>query len=283
MESSTPFFFPENGEVVLLVGDLIHGFSYPNQKINYFSEKDIFTEEKVIVSRPRVKPFLSHFQDLKAGDYVVHTDYGIGIFKGLVKLDIDKNTGEFIEITYREEDKLFVPVEDLNLVQKYSALGTSTPLLSKLGTPSWDRIKSRTKKAVEKMAKELLHLYAQRKAIQGFPFSHGGTWESEFERTFKFEETEDQLKAIKEIMKDMVLEHPMDRLLCGDVGYGNTEVAIRASFKAVMDSKQVAVLCPTTVLASQHLHTFRERMVLFPVRILSLAHHVFEYLSKKQR
>ena len=163
-----------------------------------------------------------------------------------------------------------MPVEDLNLVQKYSALGSSKPLLNKLGTLSWERTKTRTKKAVEKMAKELLHLYAQRKAIEGFPFSHGGTWESEFERTFKFEETEDQLKAIKEIMKDMELEPPMDRLLCGDVGYGKTEVAIRASFKAVMDGKQVAVLCPTTVLASQHLHTFRERMVLFPVRIEGL-------------
>ncbi len=270
-ESSTPFVFPKDGEILLLVGDMTHGFSYPNEKIHYFSDKDIFTEEKVLVSRPRVKPFLSHFQDLKAGDYVVHTDYGIGIFKGLVKLDIDKSTGEFIEITYREEDKLFVPVEDLNLVQKYSALGTSTPLLSKLGTLSWERTKMRTKKAVEKMAKELLHLYAQRKAIKGFPFSHGGTWQSEFERTFKFEETEDQLKTIKEIMKDMELGSPMDRLLCGDVGYGKTEVAIRASFKAVMDGKQVAVLCPTTVLASQHLHTFRERMILFPVRVEGLS------------
>lgn len=281
VESSNPFIFPKDGAVVLLVGDLTHGFSYPNEKINYFSEKDIFTEEKVIVSRPRVKPFLSHFQDLKAGDYVVHTDYGIGIFKGLVKLDIDKSPGEFIEITYREEDKLFVPVEDLNLVQKYSALGTSQPLLNKLGSLSWERTKTRTKRAVEKMAKELLHLYAQRKAIKGFPFSHGGTWESEFERTFKFEETEDQLKAIKEIMKDMELESPMDRLLCGDVGYGKTEVAIRASFKAVMDGKQVAVLCPTTVLASQHLHTFRERMVLFPVRIEGLTRFQTKDQQKK--
>lgn len=269
-ESPTPFVFPKDGAVVLLVGNLSHGFSYPQEKISYFSEKDIFTEEKVIVSRPRIKPFLSHFQDLKAGDYVVHADYGIGIFKGLVKLDIDKSSGEFIEITYRDEDKLFVPVENLNLVQKYSALGSSRPLLNKLGTLSWERTKIRTKKAIEKMAKELLRLYAQRKALQGFGFSSEGTWQSEFERTFIYEETEDQLKVIKEIMDDMESESPMDRLLCGDVGYGKTEVAIRAAFKAVMDGKQVAVLCPTTVLASQHLHTFKERMVLFPVRIEGL-------------
>ena len=270
LESSTPFISPKDGATVLLVGNLTQGFRYPNEKISVFSEKDIFTEEKVIVSRPRVKPFLSHFQDLKAGDYVVHTDYGIGIFKGLIKLDVDKSGREFIEITYRDEDKLFVPVEDLNLVQKYSILGSNKPLLNKLGTLSWERTKTRAKKAIEIMAKELLQLYAQRKAIKGFGYSPSGTWQSEFERTFIFEETEDQLKAIREVMNDLESEAPMDRLLCGDVGYGKTEVAIRASFKAVMDGKQAAVLCPTTVLASQHLHTFRERMVLFPIRIEGL-------------
>lgn len=270
LDSSTPFIFPQDGSIVLLVGDLDQGFRYPHEKISVFSEKDIFTEEKVIVSRPRVKSFLSHFQDLKAGDYVVHTDYGIGIFKGLIKLDVDKSGREFIEITYRDEDKLFVPVEDLNLVQKYSTLSSNKPHLNKLGTLSWEKTKTRTKKAIEKMAKELLQLYAQRKSVKGFQYSPPGTWQSEFERTFAFEETEDQLKAIRDIMSDMESEPPMDRLLCGDVGYGKTEVAIRASFIAVMDGKQVAVLCPTTVLASQHLQTFRERMVLFPVRIEGL-------------
>jgi transcription-repair coupling factor (superfamily II helicase) len=196
-------------------------------------------------------------------------------------LDIDKNSREFIEITYRDEDKLFVPVEGLNLVQKYSTLGSSKPLLNKLGTLSWEKTKTRTKKAIEKIAKELLQLYAQRRAIKGFDFSASGTWQTEFESTFKFDETEDQMKAIKEIMKDMESEPPMDRLLCGDVGYGKTEVAIRASFKAVMDGKQVAVLCPTTVLASQHLHTFRERMVLFPVRIEGLTR--FQTNSQQKR
>ncbi len=270
LESSTSFAFPEDGAVVLLVGRLHHGFSYPKEKIAFFSEKDIFTEEKVIVSRLPAKPFLSHFRDLKGGDYVVHADYGIGLFMGLMKMEIERKNREFIEIIYRDEDKLFVPVEDLNLVQKYSKVGSSVPLLNKLGSPSWERTKARTKKAIEKMAKELLHLYAQRKAMKGFSFSLGGDWQSEFERTFEYEETEDQLRAIKEIMNDMETEFPMDRLLCGDVGYGKTEVAMRASFKAVMDGKQVAVLCPTTVLASQHLKTFRNRVVLFPVRVESL-------------
>lgn len=270
LESSTPFSSPKDGAVVLLVGNLGRGFSFPREKIAYFSEKDIFTEEKVLVSRPRIKPFVSHFQDLKSNDHVVHTDYGIGIFNGLVKMEVDKKNREFIEILYRDDDKLFVPVENLNLVQKYAKLGTRSPLLSKLGTPTWERVKARAKKAVENLAKELLHLYARRKAVTGHSYSPAGTWQSEFEQTFEYVETEDQLRTIKEISIDMESESPMDRLLCGDVGYGKTEVAIRASFKAVMDGKQVAVLCPTTVLASQHLKTFRNRMVLFPLRIESL-------------
>ncbi len=270
LESAGPEVVPRNGAVVLLVGNLQRGFSYPREKIVFFSEKDIFTEEKVVVSRPAVKPFLSHFQDLKAGDYVVHADYGIGIFRGLIRLDVDTDNREFIEIRYRDEDKLYVPVEDLNLVQKYSVVGSAAPLVNKLGSPAWERTKARTKKAIERLARELLQLYARRKAVKGFRFSPGGSWQFEFERTFPHQETEDQLKTIKEIMMDMESESPMDRLICGDVGYGKTEVAMRASFKAVMDGKQVAVLCPTTVLSSQHLYTFKDRMVLFPVRIEGL-------------
>ncbi|UCC38855.1 MAG: transcription-repair coupling factor [Candidatus Aminicenantes bacterium] len=270
VESSNPFTFPKDGSIVLLVGPLNHGFSYSKEKMTLFSERDIFTEEKVVVSRPRVKPFISHFQDLGAGDHVVHTDYGIGIFKGLVRMKVDKMNREFIELVYKDDDKLFVPVEDLNLVQKYSKMGTVSPILNKLGSLSWERTKARTKRVIEKMAKELLQLYAQRKAIKGFSFSPEGSWQSEFERIFEYEETQDQLLAIKEIMRDMGSESPMDRLLCGDVGYGKTEVAMRAAFKAVMDGKQVAVLCPTTVLASQHLKTLRNRMVLFPIRVEGL-------------
>ncbi|MGD9346851.1 MAG: transcription-repair coupling factor, partial [Candidatus Aminicenantes bacterium] len=258
------------GEVILLIGELQRGFRYPSEKISFFSEKDIFTEEKVLVSRPRVRAFVPHFQDLKAGDFVVHTDYGIGIFTGLIKISIDGKKREFIEIHYRDEDKLFVPVEDLNLVQKYANIGASAPALNKLGTPQWEKTKARTKKAIETMARELLELYAKRKALQGYGFSMEGEWLSDFEKTFEFAETEDQHKAIQDIMEDMESESPMDRLLCGDVGYGKTEVAMRAAFKAVMDGKQVAVLCPTTVLASQHHKTFQTRMLLFPVRVESL-------------
>lgn len=269
-EELSPFASPRAGEIMLLLGNLERGLSYPPEKITYFSEKDILTEERVIVSRPSRRPFVSHFQDLRENDYVVHTDYGIGVFRGLVKLEVDSRTREFIEIAYQDEDKLYVPVEDLNLVQKYSKVGSTLPPLDKLGSLSWQKTKERTKKAIEKMARELLELYARRKALEGFRFSPSGIWEGDFEKTFEYEETEDQLGTIKDIRKDMESDSPMDRLVCGDVGYGKTEVAMRAAFKAVMDGKQVAVLCPTTVLASQHLKTFRNRMVLFPVRVEAL-------------
>ncbi|MEA2006372.1 MAG: transcription-repair coupling factor [Acidobacteriota bacterium] len=268
--SNSPLIFPKDFAVVLLTGDLPRGFCFPLERLIFFSEKDIFTDEGILVHRPRAKPFVSFFQDLKTGDYVVHTDYGIGIFKGLVKMDIDNKNQEFIQILYKDGDKLFVPVEDLNLVQKYTQLGTVTPVLTKLGTPTWERIKLRTKKAIEELAKELLQLYAQRKAVHGHSFSGEGTWQSDFEDAFEYNETDDQWRAIKEVIRDMESSSTMDRLLCGDVGYGKTEVAMRACFKAVMDGKQVAVLCPTTVLASQHLKTFRSRMALFPIRIESL-------------
>jgi transcription-repair coupling factor (superfamily II helicase) len=270
LDSDSPFTLPKSGELVLLVGELAQGFSFPREKISFFAETDIITEERVIVSRPSVRPSLTQFQDLKAGDFIVHADYGIGLFQGLLRMDVEDKTREFIELHYRDEDKLYVPVEDLNLVQKYAQVGAVLPPLDKLGTNSWQKTKERTKKVVEKLAKELLELYARRKAMKGFAFSPEGNWQAEFEKTFEYEETEDQLRSIREIKNDMEVEAPMDRLLCGDVGYGKTEVAMRAAFKAVMDGKQVAVLCPTTVLASQHLKTFLSRLILFPVRVEEL-------------
>lgn len=258
---------PKEGEVIVWSGKLDHGFTYPPYKLHLFGERDILTEERVLVSRPARRPFTSYFQDLKAGDYVVHNDYGIGLFTGLIRLQVDGVNREFMEILYRDGDKLYVPVEDLKLVQRYTPVGPNLPILDKLGTQSWEKTKEKTRKAVEKLAKDLLALYARRKATLGHSFSHGGLWEDEFDKTFPYEETEDQLRSIQEVKKDMESPAPMDRLLCGDVGYGKTEVAMRAAFKAVMDGKQVAVLCPTTVLASQHLKTFRQRMSLFPVRI----------------
>ena len=269
-ETESPLAVPARSEVALLLGAMPGGFSYPKEKLNFFAEKDIFTEEKVIVSRASRRPFFSQFQDLQAGDYVVHTDYGIGVFRGLQRLEVEGKGREFIELHYRDEDKLLVPVEDLNLVQKFSKAGPELPPLDKLGTNTWEKTRTRAKKAVEAVAKELVELYARRRAMKGHPFSSGGDWEEEFGETFEYEETEDQLRSIREIRDDMEAERSMDRLLCGDVGYGKTEVAMRAAFKAVMDGKQAAILCPTTVLASQHLKTFRDRMVLFPVRVEAL-------------
>jgi len=269
-EADSPLEAPRGGEILLVVGDLGRGFGFPKEKISFFAESDIITEEKVVVSRPSVRPSLTQFQDLRAGDYIVHADYGIGRFEGLLRMDVDGRPREFMELHYRDEDKLFVPVEDLNLVQKYAQVGAILPPLDKLGTNTWQKTKERTKKAVEKLAKELLELYARRKALKGFGFSPEGQWQTEFEKTFEFEETEDQHRSIREIKADMEADSPMDRLICGDVGYGKTEVAMRAAFKAVMDGKQVAVLCPTTVLASQHMKTFSSRFVLFPVRVAEL-------------
>ena len=176
-----------------------------------------------------------------------------------------------MELRYRDDDKLYVPVEDLNLVQKYAQVGAGLPAARQARDRNlWQKTKERTKKAVEKLARELLELYARRKSIKGFSFSPEGQWQAEFDKTFEYEETEDQLRSIRDIKRDMEDPAPMDRLLCGDVGYGKTEVAMRAAFKAVMDGKQVAVLCPTTVLASQHFKTFTSRMVLFPVRVAAL-------------
>jgi len=270
VESDSPFATPPRNEVSLLLGPLPGGFSYPREKLDLFAEKDIFTEEKVIVSRATRRPFFSQFQDLQAGDYVVHADYGIGVFRGLRRVEVEGQGREFIELHYRDGDQLLVPVEDLNLVQKFSQAGADRPPLDKLGTNTWEKTRTRAKRAVEAVAKELVDLYAKRRAVKGHAFSSGGPWDEEFAKTFEYDETEDQLRSIREIRGDMERETSMDRLICGDVGYGKTEVAMRAAFKAVMDGKQVAVLCPTTVLASQHMKTFRDRMVLFPVRIEAL-------------
>ncbi|MGB4704361.1 MAG: transcription-repair coupling factor [Candidatus Saccharicenans sp.] len=261
---------PRGEDILLVEGSLQRGFSYPREKIFFFAERDIFTEEKVIVSRVPRKLFFSQFQDLKQGDFVVHTDYGVGRFNGLKKVEVDGRAHDFIEIVYRDDDRLLVPVEDLSLVQKFSSSPGLVPQLDKLGSKTWAKTKARVKKAVEEIARELLDLYARRKTVQGFAFAPDSQWEMEFERMFAFEETEDQLRAIREVKNDMESPRPMDRLLCGDVGYGKTEVAMRAAFKAVMNGKQVAVLCPTTVLAVQHLNTFRQRMLLFPVRVEAL-------------
>ena len=253
--------------VLVAVGGLSKGFRLPEARLQIFAESDVFEEERRAPERRRAatKAFLSDLRDLKVGDYVVHVDHGIGIFVGLKQIGVGDAQQEFLELRYAGEDKLFVPVERLDLVQKYT--GATKPPIDRLGGASWERAKSRVKKAMRDMAEELLKLYAARKAVPGHPFSADSHWQQEFEDAFEYELTADQKNAVADIKRDMESATPMDRLLCGDVGYGKTEVAMRAAFKAVMDGKQVAFLAPTTVLAFQHQKTLRERFAGFPVRI----------------
>ena len=252
------------------VGSLSRGFRLADAALQLYAETDVFEEERRAAERRSgvARAFLSDLRDLKAGDLVVHVDHGIGEFVGLRQLGVRGTSDapqEFLELRYAGDDKLFVPVERLDLVQKYT--GGARPALDRLGGTSWERAKSRVKKAMRDMAEELLKLYAQRKAVPGHAFAADTHWQEEFEDAFPYELTPDQTAAIADIKKDMEGPTPMDRLLCGDVGYGKTEVAMRAAFKAMMDGKQVAFLAPTTVLAFQHLKTLRDRFAGFPVTV----------------
>ena len=256
--------------VLVAIGSLSRGFRLPDAALQVYSEADIFEEERRAPEKRKnlARTFLSDLRDLKVGDLVVHIDHGIGEFVGLKQLGVAGAAAavqEFLELRYADEAKLFVPVERLDLVQKYT--GGTRPALDRLGGTSWEKAKTRVKKAMRDMAEELLKLYAQRKAVPGHAFAPDTHWQEEFEDGFPYEMTADQATAIADIKKDMESSTPMDRLLCGDVGYGKTEVAIRAAFKAVMDGKQVAFLAPTTVLAFQHARTLRERFAGFPVVI----------------
>ena len=260
-----------NVAVHIAVGQLSKGFRLPGAELQIIAEHDVFEEERAKVERKGdrhrsiAKTFLSDLRDLKVEDLVVHVDHGIGRFVGLKQIGVGDSMQEFMELRYFGEDKLFVPVERLDLVQKYS--GTAKPALDKLGGTSWERTKTRVKKAMRDMAEELLKLYAARKTVPGHAFSPDSHWQREFDDAFEWDLTVDQVNAITDIKRDMESPTPMDRLLCGDVGYGKTEVAMRAAFKAVMDGKQVAFLAPTTVLAFQHQKTLTERFAGFPVTI----------------
>jgi transcription-repair coupling factor (superfamily II helicase) len=249
------------------VGHLSRGFRLPDAQLQLWAETDVFEEERKVHERRRsaTRTFLSDFRDLKAGDQVVHVDHGIGLFVGLKRIEVGLDPQEFMELRYAGEDKLFVPVERLDLVQKYT--GSTRPALDRLGGTTWEKAKTRVKKAMRDMAEELLKLYAARKAVAGHAFSSDTHWQEEFEDAFEWELTPDQKTAIADIKGDMESSSTMDRLLCGDVGYGKTEVAMRAAFKAVIDGKQVAFLAPTTVLAFQHVKTLKDRFAAFPVRI----------------
>lgn len=263
------------GTVVLGIGKLHSGFYLPAVNLRVLSGQDVFDEaDSVLPKKSKAAQrhvFLSDFRDLKPGDYVVHIDHGIGLFNGLKTIGMEGASKEFVLLTYQDNAKLYVPVERLDLIQKYSSMGGTRPSLDRLGGTSWAKTKSRIKKSMRDMAEELLKLYAQREMVSGFAYSPDTAWQQEFEDAFEYELTRDQIDALAAVKSDMEAARPMDRLLCGDVGYGKTEVAMRAAFKAVMDGKQVAVLAPTTVLAFQHFNTLRQRFTSFPVRIQLLS------------
>jgi len=248
------------------------GVALPEANLILFGSRDLFDESEVSLGRPqrqksKVSAFLSDFRDLAVGDYVVHVEHGIGQYQGLKEVPQEDGATEFMVLEYAEGARLYVPLTRLDLVQKYRSSEGVKPVLNRLGTQQWHKTKARVKKAMKDMAEELLKLYAARKTAQGHGFAADTEWQREFEDAFEFSETEDQMNAIVDVKRDMEAVTPMDRLLCGDVGYGKTEVAMRAAFKAVSDSRQVAVLAPTTVLAFQHFNTFKQRLAVFPIKI----------------
>ena len=214
---------------------------------------------------------IDNFVDIEPGDYVVHVEHGIGIYKGIERVKVDTKYAEHYVIEYAGGDKLYVPYEDLNKIQKYVGFERKAPKLYKLGSKLWKSVKERVKDGVNRVAVELLELQARRSAAEGFKYSPDTEWQKEFEKEFPYKETPDQARSSIEAKRDMESSKPMDRLLCGDVGYGKTEIALRAAFKAVMDNKQVAILVPTTILAEQHYNTFSMRMKKYPVRIEMLS------------
>ena len=260
----------ESAGMLLIRAPFAEGVTFPDSNLTIFGHADLF-DVTPTVERPshkiRTSGFFSDFAELKPGDFVVHVDHGIGQFEGLRQIESDGHRGEFMLLRYAEDARLYVPLERMDLVQSYRVLEGAHPPLDKLGGTAWNTRKTRVRKSLEDMADQLLALYAQRKTTPGFAFSADGNFQREFEDAFEFEETPDQMDAITDIKNDIEKSEPMDRLLCGDVGYGKTEVAMRAAFKVVMDNKQVAVLAPTTVLTFQHFETFKKRFAAFPARI----------------
>ncbi len=254
-------------DLTLLVGPLSSGFRNPREGWGLLTEEEIFGERRRAGERKAGKgPPLLSFSELKEDAPIVHVDFGIGLYRGLKHLKIGGVSNDYLLLEYQEGDKLYVPVDRLNLIQRYVG-GDGRPRLDRLGGSSWQRAKKRVKAAIAEMVKEILDLYAARQVFQGHRFSSVDQFYREFEATFEYEETPDQAKAIEDVMGDMGNPKPMDRLVCGDVGYGKTEVAVRAAYRAVMDGKQVALLVPTTVLAQQHYQTFKDRFKAYPVVI----------------
>lgn len=256
------------GEIMAAYGYASEGYEYPMLKFVVISESDIFGRKKKKKKRKKYEgQRIQDFAELKPGDYVVHENHGIGVYKGIEKIEVEKIVKDYMKIVYAEGGVLYIPVAQMDLIQKYEGADAKKPRLNKLGTIQWGKTKSQVKKAVQIVAKDLVELYAVRQQSEGFVYGPDTVWQKEFEEMFPFEETDDQLQAIEDTKHDMESKKIMDRLICGDVGYGKTEIAIRAAFKAVQEGKQVVCLVPTTILAQQHYNTFVQRLKEFPVRI----------------
>lgn len=257
------------GEIMTFYGRVRKGFEYPLLKFVVISESDVFGADKK--KKKKRKTYegrkINDFNELKVGDYVVHENHGLGIYKGIEKVEVEKVVKDYIKIEYRDGGNLYVLATGLDVIQKYASADAKRPKLNKLGTQEWSKTKSRVREAAGEVAKDLVELYAARQQKNGFQYGPDTVWQKEFEETFPFEETEDQILAINATKEDMESTKIMDRLICGDVGYGKTEIAIRAAFKAVQEGKQVVYLVPTTILAQQHYNTFIQRMKDFPVRV----------------
>jgi transcription-repair coupling factor (superfamily II helicase) len=274
---------PPTSHLLICVGSFSSSFVLPAAQLMCVDASEIWGTRRGRDrrARPSARARLFNYRDLNPGDHIVHLDYGIGLYRGTTILKVGTEESEFLSLEFADHDRVYVPIEALHLVQKYLGAGGEPPPLSKLGSGTWSRTKRRVKAAIREIARELLRLYAAREVKPGYAFSPDTSWHQGFTEAFEFEETEDQLRAIEDVKGDMEKPHPMDRLVCGDVGYGKTEVALRAAFKAMMDGKQVAMLVPTTILALQHWHTFSRRFAPYPITVEMLSRFRLPIEQKK--
>ncbi|RKJ37843.1 DEAD/DEAH box helicase, partial [Butyricicoccus sp. 1XD8-22] len=274
---------PKEEGIYLIDGSLSSGFELPLQRLAIVTDDELFKQQtKRKKSRPQKisnAERIKSYTEIKPGDYVVHVHHGIGKYIGIETLEVNGTHKDYLHIRYRADDKLYVPVDQIDLIQKYVASEGKEPKLHKLGGAEWKKTKAKVSSAVKDIADDLIKLYAKREAEKGYAFSPDTDEQRSFEESFQYEETEDQLRTIIEVKRDMERERPMDRLVCGDVGYGKTEVAIRAAFKAIMDGKQVAFLVPTTILAQQHYESIQERFEEYAINVGLLS----RFRTKKQQ
>ncbi len=259
------------GSIAVVSGSISKGFEYPEIKLVIVPDSDIYGGSRRKRKKEKKADIIKSYNDLNVGDYVVHREHGIAKYLGINRVTVNKVTKDYLKLQYQGTDILYVPIDQLDRLYKYVGGAEEKVKLNKLGGTDWSKTKTKVKSAAKDIAKQLISLYAQREKTKGYAFPEDTPWQKDFEDTFIYQETDDQLQSIEEVKKDMESDKPMDRLLCGDVGYGKTEIALRAAFKAATDSKQVAYLCPTTVLAMQHYNTFKSRMENFPIRIEMLS------------